>query len=56
MNKGNGKAEAWLTTFTKTARAQLPEGKYLITHARESSRTRLRTCTYYCSQLSLHGE
>jgi len=33
MNKGNGKAEAWLTTFTKTARAQLPEGKYLITHA-----------------------
>ncbi|KLO18266.1 glycoside hydrolase [Schizopora paradoxa] len=35
MNKGNGKAEAWLTTFTKTARAALPEGKYLITHARE---------------------
>ncbi|RDB20908.1 Endochitinase 4 [Hypsizygus marmoreus] len=29
----NGKAEAWLTTFTKQLRAQLPQGTYIVTHA-----------------------
>ncbi|EJC98494.1 chitinase [Fomitiporia mediterranea MF3/22] len=33
MNAGDGKAEAWLATFTKTLRGQLPQGKYIITHA-----------------------
>ncbi|EJC98495.1 glycoside hydrolase, partial [Fomitiporia mediterranea MF3/22] len=33
MNAGDGKAEEWLATFTKTLRGQLPQGKYIITHA-----------------------
>ena len=35
MNKGDGKAEEWLTTFTKTLRSQLPQGQYVLTHARK---------------------
>lgn len=35
MNAGNGKAEAWLETFTKTLRSQLPQGQYILTHARK---------------------
>lgn len=34
INAGDGKAEAWLTTFTQQLRDQLPAGQYLITHAR----------------------
>ena len=37
MNKGDGSAEAWLTSFTKQLRVQLPQGQYIITHARQSS-------------------
>ncbi|THH04521.1 hypothetical protein EW145_g5462 [Phellinidium pouzarii] len=33
MNAGNGKAENWLETFTKTLRSQLPQGQYILTHA-----------------------
>lgn len=34
MNAGTGDAEAWLETFTKTLRSQLPQGQYILTHAR----------------------
>lgn len=37
MNVGDGKAEEWLSTFTKTLRSQLPQGQYIITHARKLS-------------------
>ncbi|OBZ74604.1 hypothetical protein A0H81_05468 [Grifola frondosa] len=30
----NGSAEAWLTTFTQTLRTQLPQGQFILTHAR----------------------
>ncbi|KAL5501800.1 hypothetical protein ACEPAH_9060 [Sanghuangporus vaninii] len=33
MNKADGKAEEWLSTFTKTLRGKLPQGKYIVTHA-----------------------
>ncbi|KAI5122931.1 hypothetical protein M0805_007609 [Coniferiporia weirii] len=33
MNAGDGKAEEWLETFTKTLRSQLPQGQYILTHA-----------------------
>ncbi|KAH8114763.1 chitinase [Phellopilus nigrolimitatus] len=33
MNAQDGKAEAWLTTFTQTLRSQLPQGQYILTHA-----------------------
>ncbi|KAM5540642.1 hypothetical protein V8D89_005673 [Ganoderma adspersum] len=33
MDKGDGKAEQWLTDFTKQVRTQLPKGKYILTHA-----------------------
>ena len=33
MDKGDGKAEQWLTDFTKQIRTQLPKGKYILTHA-----------------------
>ena len=35
MNAGDGKAQAWLETFTKTLRSQLPQGQYILTHARK---------------------
>ena len=35
IDAGDGKAEAWLTTFTQAMRAQLPQGQYILTHARE---------------------
>lgn len=35
INAGDGKAEAWLTSFTKQLRVQLPQGTYILTHARE---------------------
>lgn len=35
MNAGDGKAEQWLITFTTALRAQLPQGTYILTHARE---------------------
>jgi chitinase len=28
-----GTAVAWLSTFTKALRAQLPQGQYILTHA-----------------------
>lgn len=37
MNKGDGSAEQWLETFTKTLRSQLPQGQYILTHARKST-------------------
>ncbi|KAI0827878.1 chitinase [Trametes gibbosa] len=33
MNKGDGAAEAWVTTFTQTLRQTLPQGQFLLTHA-----------------------
>ncbi|TFK39804.1 glycoside hydrolase family 18 protein [Crucibulum laeve] len=30
---GDGKAEAWLISFTKQLRVQLPQGTYILTHA-----------------------
>ncbi|KDQ55134.1 glycoside hydrolase family 18 protein [Jaapia argillacea MUCL 33604] len=33
MNAGDGKAEAWLISFTKQLRVHLPQGQYIITHA-----------------------
>jgi len=33
INAGDGKAEAWLATFTKQLRTQLPQGQYILTHA-----------------------
>lgn len=33
INAGDGKAEAWLTTFTQQLREQLPQGDYILTHA-----------------------
>lgn len=41
MDKGDGNAEAWLATFTKQIRTQLPQGQFILTHARELS-NRLR--------------
>lgn len=29
-----GTAEAWLTTFTEALRQQLPQGQYILSHAR----------------------
>ncbi|KAH9479369.1 hypothetical protein JR316_0007959 [Psilocybe cubensis] len=34
---GDGKAEAWLISFTKQLRTQLPQGTYLLTHAQGAS-------------------
>ncbi|KLO18244.1 glycoside hydrolase family 18 protein [Schizopora paradoxa] len=33
INAGDGKAEAWLATFTQQLRTQLPQGQYILTHA-----------------------
>lgn len=33
VNKADGKAEAWLITYTQTLRSHLPAGQYFITHA-----------------------
>ncbi|KAF8892265.1 glycoside hydrolase [Infundibulicybe gibba] len=33
INAGDGKAEAWLASFTKQLRVQLPQGTYILTHA-----------------------
>ncbi|PFH51773.1 glycoside hydrolase family 18 protein [Amanita thiersii Skay4041] len=37
INAGDGKAEAWVITFTKQLRSQLPKEQYIITHARKIS-------------------
>ena len=34
MGKEDGKAEEWLSRFTKALRDQLPKGEYILTHAR----------------------
>lgn len=41
MNAGKGKAEEWLISFTKQLRTKLPQGQYIITHARKSSSPRV---------------
>ncbi|OBZ70862.1 hypothetical protein A0H81_09082 [Grifola frondosa] len=33
MNKGDGAAEAWLVSFTRALREQLPQGQFILTHA-----------------------
>ncbi|KAG5644170.1 hypothetical protein DXG03_009011 [Asterophora parasitica] len=33
VNAGDGSAEAWLASFTRQLRNQLPHGQYLLTHA-----------------------
>ena len=35
MNNADGKAEEWLITFTNALRETLPQGQYIITHARK---------------------
>ena len=35
MDSGTGSAENWVTTFTQQLRSQLPQGQYILTHARE---------------------
>ncbi|KAG9310473.1 glycoside hydrolase family 18 protein [Chiua virens] len=37
FNSGGGDAETWLISFTQQLRAQLPQGEYILTHAREFS-------------------
>lgn len=34
MDFGGGSAEAWLTSFTQQLRVQLPQGQFILTHAR----------------------
>ncbi|KAH9940902.1 glycoside hydrolase [Epithele typhae] len=33
MDAGDGKAEAWLATFTRQLRTQLPQGQFILSHA-----------------------
>lgn len=33
INAGDGRGEAWIISFTKQLRTQLPQGQYLLTHA-----------------------
>ncbi|PFH51617.1 glycoside hydrolase family 18 protein [Amanita thiersii Skay4041] len=33
INAGDGRAEAWLATFTQQLRTQLPQGTFILTHA-----------------------
>ncbi|PIL36415.1 hypothetical protein GSI_00103 [Ganoderma sinense ZZ0214-1] len=33
MNKGDGKAERWVSDFTRTLRKTLPKGQYILSHA-----------------------
>ncbi|KAI0757532.1 chitinase [Daedaleopsis nitida] len=33
MNKGDGAAEQWVTTFTQTLRQTLPQGQFILSHA-----------------------
>ncbi|KAF9006140.1 glycoside hydrolase [Cyathus striatus] len=33
INAGDGKAEAWLASFTRQLRVQLPQGQFILTHA-----------------------
>ncbi|KIJ51714.1 glycoside hydrolase family 18 protein [Sphaerobolus stellatus SS14] len=33
INAGDGKAEAWLTSFTQQLRVKLPAGQFILTHA-----------------------
>ena len=37
FNSGDGSAETWLISYTQQLRTQLPQGEYILTHARESS-------------------
>jgi hypothetical protein len=36
MDAGDGRAEQWLIDFTKALRSELPQGRYILTHARMS--------------------
>ena len=33
MNRGDGAAEAWVSTFTQTLRQTLPQGQFILSHA-----------------------
>ena len=33
MNKGDGAAETWVSTFTSTLRQTLPQGQFILSHA-----------------------
>ena len=33
MNRGDGAAEQWVTTFTSTLRQTLPQGQFILSHA-----------------------
>jgi chitinase len=35
VNRQDGSAENWLSSFTKQLRVKLPVGQYIVTHARE---------------------
>ena len=34
FNSGKGSAEAWLISYTKQLRTKLPQGQYILSHAR----------------------
>lgn len=34
FNSGNGTAESWLISYTQQLRKQLPQGQYILSHAR----------------------
>ncbi|KAH0832271.1 hypothetical protein J3R83DRAFT_13264 [Lanmaoa asiatica] len=36
FNSGGGSAETWLISYTQQLRTQLPQGQYILSHARES--------------------
>lgn len=64
MNAGDGKAEQWLIAFTTALRAELPQGEYILTHAREfhflceSSKIDIRhlSCCALVISISLRSE
>ena len=60
MDKGDGSAEAWIATFTRQLRSQLPAGQFILSHAREfsglaSRDIHVRTDRIFAPQRSLHG-
>lgn len=36
FNSGGGSAESWLISYTKQLRTKLPQGQYILSHARGS--------------------
>ena len=51
MDAGDGSAEAWLATFTRQIRTQLPQGQFILTHARKYTSAILRVSVTYAMVL-----